>query len=248
MSCSKIPDWFLRRRLAVIDVASNTWAEARAEALPDTRESTPNVCLHRLAKRGTIRRLRRGLYVVVDPIRETPRIAIASAAFASELHYVTTDAALVVEGLIDQPTPIITVVLSGKRKQLDLGGTIVRPVILPPSAFRAAESHKTTIDGFAVHVASRVQATVDALAEPHWMTHSSLIPEVLAAFTDVEIADAAERAVRRSHAAAQRLGYLLEDARRSTPHRLATFKPKSVVELRPGRRSGLFSTRWRVYG
>lgn len=248
MSCTEIPDWFLRRRLAVIDVASNAWAEARAEALPQSRESTTAVCLHRLAKRGAIRRLRRGLYVVVDPIRETSPIAIASAAFASELHYITTDAALSVEGLIDQPIPTITVVLSDKRKQLDLGGTIVHPVILPPNVFADAEWHKTTIDGFAVRVASRVQAIVDALAEPHWMTHATLIPEVLGAFTDDEIAATAERAMRRSHAAAQRLGYLLEDARRPAPNVLAAFVPKNVVDLRPGHRSGLFSTRWRVYG
>jgi predicted transcriptional regulator of viral defense system len=248
MSCREIPDWFLLRRHAVIDVASKEWANAQAEVLAQSRGSTAAVCLHRLAKRGAIRRLRRGLYLVVDPIRETSPIAVASAAFASEPHYVTTDAALSVEGLIDQPIPTITVVLSDKRKQLVLGATVIRPVTLPQAVLADAEWHKTTIDGFGVRVASRVQAVVDALAEPHWMTHASLIPEVIAAFTDDEIAAAASGALRRSHAAAQRLGYLLEDARRPTPSLLATFVPKNTVDLRPGHRAGLFSTRWRVYG
>ena len=248
MSCTDIPDWFLRRRLAVIDVATKSWAEARSETMNQSRGSTPAVCLHRLARRGAIRRLRRGLYLVIDPIRETAPIAVASAAFASDQHYVTTDAALSVDALIDQPIPTITVVLTAKRKHLDVGGTLIRPVILPHALFAEAEWHKTTIDGYAIRVASRVQAVVDALAEPHWMTHASLIPEVLAAFTDAEAAQAASRAMGRSHAAAQRLGYLLEDARRPAPPELAAFRPKSTVDLRPGYRSGPFSTRWRVYG
>jgi predicted transcriptional regulator of viral defense system len=248
MSCKEIPNWFLRRRLAVIDVASKEWANAQADVLAQSRGSTAAVCLHRLAKRGAIRRLRRGLYLVVDPIRETSPIAVASAAFASDLHYVTTDAALSVEGLIDQPVPTITIVLSDKRKQLVLGETIIRPVTLPPAVLADAEWRKTTIDGFEIRVASRVQAVVDALAEPRWMTHASLTPEVLAAFTDAEIAAAARRALRRSHAAAQRLGYLLEDADRQTPELLTAFVPRNAVDLRPGHRGGFFSTRWRVYG
>ncbi len=246
MSCPEVPEWFLRRRLAVIDVSSSTWAEARSELL--SRGSTSAVCLHRLAERGVIRRLQRGLYVVVDPIRETAPIAIASAAFRTRQHYVTTDAALSVDGLIDQPIPTITVVMLHKRKRLDLGGQMVRPVIMPPSSFTDADWYETTIDGFSVRIASRVQATVDALAEPRWMTHASLLPEVVAAFTDDEVAEAAKRALRRSQAAGQRLGYLVEDAGRPEPPALEAFRPRSVVDLRPGYRSSPFSTRWRVYG
>lgn len=248
MSCAEISEWFLVRRLAVIDVASEAWAEARSATLNQPRGSTSAICLHRLARRGVIRRLRRGLYVVIDPVRNTAPVAIASAAFATEQHYVTTDAALSVEGLIDQPIPTITVVLQHKRVQLDLGGQVVRPVTISDTLFADAKWHRTTIDGFPVRIASRVQAVVDALVEPHWMTHASLIPEVLAAFTDSEVAEAAERALARTQAAAQRLGYLLEDAHRPEPAALAAFRPKNVVELRPGYRSGPFSTRWRIYG
>jgi predicted transcriptional regulator of viral defense system len=245
MTCSQIPDDYLRRRLAVIDVASEEWAARRAEQL--TPGTPAAVCLYRLAKRGSLRRLRRGLYLVVDPVRETPSIAVASAAFATGSHYVTTDAALVFHGLIDQPTPVITVVVAAKSKDaLRVGGTTIRPVTLAPSAFASAERYATTTDGFPISVASRVQAIVDALAEPHWMTHGTLLPEVIGALDAREIDAAARNALKRSGAAAQRLGYLLEESGQPQPQVLADFRSLSTADLRPGRRSGIFSTRWRV--
>jgi predicted transcriptional regulator of viral defense system len=186
---------------------------------------------------------------VVDLVRETPLVAIASAIFSTADHYVTTDAALVVDGLIDQPLLAITVVLpTVRRNRLGLGHTVVRPVALAPEKFAKADAYDTTIDGFRVRLASRAQAVVDALAEPHWMTHGSLLPEVLAAFSEEDLERAAVGALARSKAAAQRLGYLIEEAARPVPPSLEAMRPKSAVELQPGRRSGTFSTRWRVYG
>jgi predicted transcriptional regulator of viral defense system len=247
MSCPDIPDWFLRRRIPVIDLRSRVWQEARTELL--TAGYTPAVCLARLRSAGRVRQLAPGLYVVVDPVRETPSIAIASAIYSTADHYVTTDAALTVEGLLDQPLPTIRVVLpTVRRNRLELGHTIVRPVYLAPAKFAKADAFDTTIDGFRVRMATRAQAVVDAVAEPHWMTHGSLLPEVLAAFSEDDFERAAAGALARSKAAAQRLGYLIEEAARPVPPSLAALRPQSVVELRPGRRSGLFSTRWRVYG
>jgi predicted transcriptional regulator of viral defense system len=247
MSCFDIPDWFLRRRLAVIDLRSPAWREARQDLLP--AGYTPAVCLARLESAGRVRQLARGLYVVIDPVRETASIAIASAIFSAADHYVTTDGALVVDGLIDQPLPDITVVLPiVRRNRLELGHTVVRPVALTPAKFAKTDAYNTTIDGFRVRVATRAQAVVDALAEPHWMTHGSLLPEVIAAFGDEELERTAAGTLLRSKAAAQRLGYLIEDAARPVPRALEAMRPQSTVELRPGRRSGTFSTHWRVYG
>lgn len=247
MHCSEIPDWFLRRRLPVLDLGSRTWQGARQELLPPGY--APSICLGRLASTGRVRRLARGLYVVVDPARETPPIAIASAIFAETEHYLTTDAALVVAGSIDQPLPAITVVLpSVRRSRLDLGHSVVQPVSLEAAKFAKSDAYETTIQGFKVRVATRAQAVVDALAQPQWMTHGSLLREVIAPFSEVELEEVAAGALARSNAAAQRLGYLIEEAGCSMPLSLATMKPKSAVELRPGRRSGVFSTRWLVYG
>ena len=63
-----------------------------------------------------------------------------------------------------------------------------------------------------------------------------------------EVADIARRAIGRSIAAAQRLGYLLEGSGLPIPELLRALRPGSAVELSPGRKVGAFSSRWRIYG
>jgi predicted transcriptional regulator of viral defense system len=233
--------------MAVVDLRSAAWRRARAEVVPPGY--APDECPRRLARAGRLRRVGRGLYVVVDPVRETPAIAIASALFAEMPHYVTTDAALAFHGLIDQPIRTITVVLSGARRAIDIGRAVVRPVTIGADRLRAADAYATTADGFAVRLASREQAVVDAVAEPAWMMHGDLLAEVLAVFADDELERTAVGALARSTAAGQRLGYLLEDAGRQPPKLLAAMRPLRSVSLRPGEaRRGPYSTRWRVYG
>jgi len=247
MSCSDLPDWCLRHRMAVVDLRSASWRRARAEVVPPGY--APDECMRRLARAERVRRVGRGLYVVVDPVRETPAIAIASALFAEVPYYVTTDAALAFHGLIDQPIRTITVVLSSTRRAIDIGRAVVRPVTVSADRLRAADAYATTADGFAVRLASREQAVVDAVAEPAWMMHGDLLAEVLAVFTDDELERTAVGALARSTAAGQRLGYLLEEAARQPPKLLAAMRPLRSVRLRPGdTRRGSYSTRWRVYG
>lgn len=245
--CSDLPDWYLRHRLAVVDLRSRAWRRAQVEVVPPGY--APDECMRRLAKAGRLRRVGRGLYVVVDPVRETPAIAIASALFADVSHYTTTDAALCFHGLIDQPISTITMVMDHLRRPIDIGPAVVRPVTLGVQRFAAADAYATTADGFPVRLASREQAMVDALAEPAWMIYDDLLPEVLAALTEDELDRTAKGALARSTAAGQRLGYLLEEAGRPPPKQVAELRPLRSVRLRPGdRRRGPYSTRWRVYG
>src|SRR5260370_10656045 len=164
MACSELPNWYLQRRNAVGDLGSETWGKARVEVVP--RGSATDECLRRLAKARRVRRIGRGLYVVIDPVRETPAIAIASALFTDETHYVTTDAALAFHGAIDQPILQLAVVLSRHRQPIDLSPALVRPVKIRSDLLTAAQAYDTTTDGFKIHVATRAHAVVDALAEP----------------------------------------------------------------------------------
>jgi len=233
--------------MAVVDLRSASWRRARAEVVPPGY--APDECMRRLARAGRVRRVGRGLYVVVDPVRETPAIAIASALFAEVPCYVTTDAALAFHGLIDQPIRTITVVLSSTRREIDIGRAVVRPVTVSADRLRAADAYATTADGFAVRLASREQAVVDAVAEPAWMMHGDLLTEVLAVFADDELERTVVGALARSTAAGQRLGYLLDEAGRQAPKVLVELRPVRSVRLRPGdTRRGPYSTRWRVYG
>lgn len=248
MSCSDLPDWYLRNRIAVLDVQSAIFERARDQVMPTGYNAT--VCLRRLVEAGRIRRIRGGLYVVLDPARETPAIAVASGAFAEVPHYVTTDAAFAYHGLLDQPITMITVVLSRVRRSFPIDATTtLRPVTLDEDRIREADAYQTTVDGLSIRVASREQAVVDALAEPRWMVYGDLLPEIMAAFTDDEIERTASRTLARTTAAGQRLGYLLEEAERPLPSSLVALRPLRAVRLRPQHRSrGPYSTRWRVYG
>lgn len=247
MSCAEIPSWYLRHHIAVLDLRSATWEDARSDLLPPGSE--PDVCMRRLVAAGRLRRLKQGAYLVIDIVRETPSIAVASSLFADTPHYVTTDAALAFHGLLDQPVQAITVVLGKRGRPVSIGSATVRPVALASRWLQLADAYATTTEGFAIRVASPEQAVVDALAEPVWMIHGSLLPEVLAAFSDADLARTADRALVRSTAAAQRLGYLIEEAARDLPPALAALSPVRSVRLRPGRpSSGPYSTRWRIHG
>ena len=247
MSCSDLPDWYLQRRIAVVDLRSATWRKARAEVVPPGY--APDECVRRLAKAGRLRRLVRGRFVVVDPVRETSAIAVASGLFADEPHYVTTDAALAFHGAIDQPVLQITIVVARRRRPINIGPSVVRPVMLSSERLAAADAYDTSADGFRVRVATREQSVVDGLVEPAWLVYADLLPEVLASFTETEIERTAASVLARSTAAAQRLGYLLEDADRPLPASLAGLRPLRAVRLRPKHKTkGPYSTRWRVYG
>jgi predicted transcriptional regulator of viral defense system len=144
---------------------------------------------------------------------------------------------------------MITVVLAAvRRRPVNLKSARVRPVWLGRETFSRSDRYETTQEGFTVWIASREQSVVDALAEPKWMVHATLLPEVLVQLREDEVADVARRAIERSTAAAQRLGYLLEGSGLPIPEPLIALRPKSAVELSPGHRAGAFSSRWRTYG
>jgi hypothetical protein len=86
-------------------------------------------------------------------------------------------------------------------------------------------------------VASREQAVVDALAEPNWIIHGNLLAEILGAFTDTEVARTTSGVLDRTTAAAQRLGYLHEEAGRPLPTSWRSSGPSAPFGFDP--RNGL---------
>ncbi len=248
MTCADIHRFLLRRHLPVIDVASPDWQEAR-ESVGLSPGITQAKCLARMVDHGLLRRVRRGLYVVIDPAREAPAVAIASGAYAHLDHYVSTDAALAFHGLIDQPIPTITVIMRRPAPTpFQVGKALVKVSRMSEPQFHRADHYRTTLDGFRVDLASRVQAVLDALDDPRRMTHRTLLPEVLRSFDTGELERLASAALLTSQASAQRLGYLIEDAGAEMPSALGALRPSSAVNLNPGGRLSVFSTRWRVRG
>jgi hypothetical protein len=123
-------------------------------------------------------------------------------------HYVTTDAALAVHRPIDQPIPVITIIVPRARPaSFRLGTTLILASEMPRDRFDAADHYAMTLDGFAVRLESRVHAVADALEDPRRMTHLPLLPEVLPAIGADEIERLAVATMARSWASAQRLGF-----------------------------------------
>jgi predicted transcriptional regulator of viral defense system len=245
MSCAEVMDWYLTHRIPVLDVRSRAWSKAREQVLPRGYQTA--TCLRRLLDGGRLTRLHKGLYLVRDPVREPPTVALVSGLYADLDHYLTTDAALAVRRVIDQPIPVTAVVLASRQRPVDLGETRTRPILVTPQRLAAADRRRTTVEGFRVQLATPEQAVVDALSDPGWMYHWSLMPEVLAALDKDEIRRAVELALKHRQAAAQRLGYLLDEIGRRVPASLASFRPSFSVDLVPGKPRRRFSARWRVY-
>ncbi len=237
----------LRARVAVLDTKSEYW-----RSLVSQDDASPGVdawmVIRRMAHAGLLQPVKRGVYAVVDPVRATPAIAVASGVYGSREHYITTDAALAFHRLMDQPVPVIraAVPTGGALATFKAGGAKVEALIVVARKFGAADWYETRIDGFPVKVASRVQAVVDAVDHPKRMTHFSLLPEVLRSLRQDEVEEAGTRALGASSAAAQRLGFLLDEGGVPVPSALLQLHPTFTVSLLPQSRRGTFSARWRI--
>ena len=125
-TASDLHRWLLGNHVAVVNLHSRDWTLAQ-EAVGLRRGVTQEKCLARMVETGLLRHVRRGMYVVVDPAREAPPAAVASGAFAHMDHYVTTDAALAVHRLLNQPVLMITVIVPRTRPaSFRFGATLVR--------------------------------------------------------------------------------------------------------------------------
>ena len=68
-----------------------------------------------------------------------------------------------------------------------LGKALVKVSRASEAQFRRAGHDRTSIDGFRMDLASRVQAVLTALGDPRRMTHRSLLPDVLRPFDAGEV-------------------------------------------------------------
>lgn len=248
MRCSDLPKSVLRQGMAVINTEAPRWASLRTELGLDSTKAQ-SACFKRLTQRGELVRLRRGIYVPTAGILDVPELAIASGAVAHLPHYVTTDRALEHHGLINQPIVTTTVVVAGDVAPIPVGSHVLRFVKVAGERVARAQAFDTAVATFPARVASRQQAVLDALVEPGWMLYLDLLPEVLSVLDPRDVERLAEAVMGIGSAPAQRLGYLLDEARAPVPHGLAALQPRSTAYLDPARkRTGSFSTRWRLYG
>jgi hypothetical protein len=212
MSCGDIPDWYLRHRVPVLDVSTETWRMVRRDILP--KGYSRDTCTRRLVAAKRLRPVVRGRFLVLDPVREVPAIAIASGLFAERAHYVTTDAVFEFHRLIDQPVPEIIVAMPESHRRIDIGGATVRPVTVAAARFATADVVHTTMrdGGYRLALASVEQAIADAVTHPRWSMHYSLLPEILARPREYDLGALVQIVGARGQAASLRLNDLLHEA------------------------------------
>jgi hypothetical protein len=196
----------------VLDVSTEAWRIVRRDILP--RGYSRDTCTRRLVAAKRLRPLVRGRFLVIDPVREVPAIAIASGLFAERVHYVTTDAVFEFHRLTDQPVPEIVVAMPETHRRIDLGGTTVRPVTVAAARFATADFVHTTMrdGGYRLVLASVEQAIADAVTHPRWSMHYSLLPEILARTREYDLGALVRIVTTRGAAATLRLHDLLREA------------------------------------
>jgi len=208
--------------------------------------------VERAAAAGRARRVGRGLYVIVDEGRPVDLLAAASQIFDRHPHYVTTDAAFRHHALTEQPIRTWRVVIPSTIRRLRNGVQLdrqkIRPVNLSQRQLSISSFGRTlTAASNQAWVAEPEQAIADAMAFPRWTELFDLLPEVLATAGSRVVERSAELALRRSKAAGQRLGYLLESMGAPIPNKLSKLERAIGVQLDPRHRGTAFSSRWSLW-
>lgn len=242
--------WHRKRGRVLIDLHSEIWREFLASSGMSAEAAAEHV--ERAAAAGRARRIGRGTYVIVEEGRPVDIVAVASQLFDAHPHYITTDGALRHHALTEQPIHTYRVVVPSTvrrlRKGVRIGQQTIRPVNLSLQQLESSSYAKTlTAASNSASVAEPEQAIADVLAYPRWSDLFDLIPEFLTTINSRVIDRAAELALRRSKAAGQRLGYLLESIGAPIPHSITQIERAKGVQFDPRHPGEAFSNRWSLW-
>lgn len=242
--------WHRNLGRVVIDLHSPMWREYLAEAQTSAEAAAEHV--ERASTAGRLRRLKRGLYVIAEEARPADTVAIASQIFDPQPNYVTTDGALRHHGITEQPVMTYRVVVPSDTRRLRTGIRIdhltIRPVNIARARLEASAFASTlTAASNRAEIAEPEQALADGLAYPRWMDLFDLLPEFLANIGARRLERTVDRTIERSQAAAQRLGFALDQIGIPVPERLARVPHAKGVQYDPRRPSTSFSTRWSIW-
>jgi predicted transcriptional regulator of viral defense system len=207
--------------------------------------------LERLEPAGRIRRVRRGVYVLVDATGGV-RVGILEliAASAPEPYLVTGGRALQFHGLTDQHFRRVHVLTPSQLRSWSWRGDEVR-YVRTEAALRggAVRTRKTR-----ARVATPARAIADSLSHPRWGVTLAQVVEALDVMLgrDPDFADALAVEVARqdNHALARRLGFLvshLAGPNAARPFLALLGDSKAATPLQAGGGAvGPIDTRWQV--
>jgi predicted transcriptional regulator of viral defense system len=154
--------------------------------------SRSRVAIHRLAKSGWLRPIRRGAWAVRS---ESGTVRLSALGLVGALtrgpHLVTAGQALAFHRLSDQSFREIVVVVPNAQRSWSWLGTRVRYVRMPVAEIWGGREHR--FGELKTVIASPERAVLDSLAHPRWGVALS------------QVAEAIDRATRRDDAFVERL-------------------------------------------
>ncbi|MEX1141394.1 MAG: hypothetical protein WD993_05100 [Thermoleophilaceae bacterium] len=224
-----------------------------ASQLDELTGSRPrsHALLERLERAGRVRRVRRGIYVLVD-VTGGVRVDILDliAASTPDPYLVTGGRALQFHGLTDQHFRRVHVLTGSQLRSWSWRGDEVRYVrSQAPLRGGAARTRKTR-----ARVATPARAITDSLSHPRWGVTLAQVVEALDVMLtrDPDFADllAIEAARQDNHALARRLGFLVSHLAGSDTARpflalLGDSKAATLLQAGTGA-IGPINTRWQV--
>lgn len=221
--------------------------------LDELAESRPrsHAILERLERAGRIRRVRRGVYALVD-VTGGVRVGILEliAASTPDPYLVTGGRALQFHGLTDQHFRRVHVLTPSQLRSWSWRGDEVRYVRTEAALQGGAVRTRKT----RARVATPARAIADSLSHLRWGVTLAQIVEALDAMLgrDPDFADvlAVEVARRDNHALARRLGFLvshLAGPNAARPFLALLGDSKAATPLQAGAEAiGPIDTRWQV--
>jgi predicted transcriptional regulator of viral defense system len=243
-----LADWERERRLIVTlqDIAKRVGDAAAAKVA------------HRLVRKGALRRLRRGSYLV-QPFRSLGRATQPSTAVSLEAllrdepHYLGGLWALSVHGFTEQRyASLLDAFVTHRLAGRWMGAARVRFHMRAEEAFQYGIT-TVEMEGLAVHVSDRERTFLDVLDHPRIFgglgRALGIAREHLRKMNDRRLVEYAVRGSRPS--TCQRLGVLLEregvSSRRLTKLRARALQTNSLLSLSPSaQRTGPVNRRWGV--
>jgi len=197
-----------------------------------------NLLLHRLIRRGIIRRIERDKYTAFDdPFLIASRIVWPS--------YISCWSALKYHNLTEQVPQDITVMAATDRKAIRFGSTNIRFIRLSPKSFFGYE--KTKYEGFDIFVADAEKAVIDS-ALLHRVSFSELKDLITSHMEEIN----AERLLRHlkktgNKSLIKRFGYLLETLGKDYHSALKRYIDAAYIPLDYSRKpTGNRNAKWKV--
>jgi predicted transcriptional regulator of viral defense system len=204
--------------------------------------------INTLARSGWLRRIKQGLYLIIDSLAARSQNDISFLSIANALvvdSYVSLAYALNQYQLFDQHSTIIVSITSERNKKYVFDGTTFKFAKVKQELYFGFT--EKIIEGKKVRIAEAEKALIDYLYLDKSFGSASLVFEILRDHhQELDLKKLQEYAVRSGNTLARKIGFILDELQ------LDTSKVYQVIQKERGsshftKDSKLFNAKWRLY-